>query len=135
MRLQRSESYELERQTRQEERKAEIEERKRKFAKLQAKEQVKLEAKAAAGDPLARMKVIQTKLGYGAAWYSVEYWQAFADYEYQQDAERDGRRLGERVVNGVSVYEDHFAERVVETLQHENRIVSTYQFYHYKQPE
>lgn len=54
---------------------------------------------------------------------SVEYWQAYKDYEIEQSQQFKEERI--RLVNGISVLEDDFAERVIATIAEEKKIFST----------
>lgn len=83
----------------------------RKHAQAKALYRERLQEKAAAGDPHARM-FLHNKL-------EVEYWQAYKDYEL---AFTGG--YSSRTVNGVSVYDANFAEEVVETIKNTGVIIA-----------
>lgn len=76
---------------------------------------VELAERAKQGDPLARMKTAEPN--------SLEYWQAYKDYEIEQSQQFKEERI--RLVNGISVLEDDFAERVIATIAEEKKIFST----------
>lgn len=72
-----------------------------------------LKAKASAGDPLARMQLSNP--------LQLEYWQAYKDYELQY-ANQSGQP-STRTVNGVSIYDTHFPEEVVQAIKEAGIII------------
>ena len=76
----------------------------------------KLERKAAAGDP-ASVMMIEKENG-----YTSEYWKAYQKREIEF-SELSGR-TSTRTVNGISVYEDDFPDRVLESIKETGHIIS-----------
>lgn len=54
--------------------------------------------------------------------FSAEYWEAYKDYEIASASKYDNKPI--RYVNGISVYDDYFTERVMYTIEEEGRILS-----------
>lgn len=71
--------------------------------KAKEQEQQKLKTRAKLGDPKARMELADR--------FSAEYWAAFRDAEIQQSKLYEKRFV--RYVNGISVYDDDFVEKVM----------------------
>ena len=84
--------------------------------RLEAKEQEHQEliAKANEGDPHARMTLAKR--------FSAEYWEAYKDYEIENSLKYDNKPI--RYVNGISVYDDNFTEKVMFTIEENGRISS-----------
>lgn len=66
-----------------------------------------LMARVKANDPLARMQVTKPQ--------SKEYWEAYKDYAIQYAENWDSK--SDRIVNGISVYEDKFAVKVISSIE------------------
>lgn len=79
-----------------------------------AERQQRLQERAAAGDPHARM-MLSNRL-------QAEYWQAYKDYELEYA--KEAGKPSNRTVNGISIYDTHFPEEVVRTIQ-ERKIIIT----------
>lgn len=69
--------------------------------------QAELMARVKAGDPLARMHIAKPQ--------SIKYWEAYQEYEIEY-AESGGKD-SKRIVNGISVHEPDFAEKVILTIE------------------
>ena len=78
------------------------------------RELFELKTKANEGDPKARMTLAKP--------FSVEYWEAYKDYEIENSLKYDNKPI--RYVNGISVYDDNFTEKVMFTIEEEGRILS-----------
>ena len=76
-----------------------------------------IQLRASEGDPLAIMALRRRE---GGHLFSLDYWNAFARYETQQ-AERMGK-TSKCTVNGYSVYDDLFAENVIDSLSRQEQI-------------
>ena len=111
--------YDVETEARHEQRQKEIEDRQKENAKIMAKEQAKLLKKAAAGDPYARMELARRSKD------DLEYWKAYRDACIEYDKQMS-KRLGEQVVNGISVYDPDFPERVIENIKLQKKIISKF---------
>lgn len=75
----------------------------RKYQKELEQKQERLVAKAKRGDPWARMQLAKP--------FSAEYWEAYKEY-----AIRENRQLKTnytRYVNGISIFDDEFTEKVM----------------------
>lgn len=90
-----------------EERNRKDKERKKETEKRINERQAELMDRVKAGDPLARMTVAKPQ--------SIEYWEAYQDYaiNYAESSGEDSRRI----VNGISVHEPDFAEKVILTIE------------------
>ena len=88
-------------------------------ADLEAKARADLEVAAAAGDYDAQMELAIS--GEVIDWRA--YWKAYkaAEIAYAKEWNRDSTRT----VNGVSVYEEHFEDKVMDAIQKQGRIVTT----------
>lgn len=73
-----------------------------------------LKARVKAGDPLARMQVANP--------FSVEYWEAYKDYEIENSLKYDAKPI--RYVNGISVHDDDFTEKVMLMIEQQGIIYS-----------
>lgn len=71
-----------------------------------------LKKRAKNGDPLARMRLAKPN--------SLEYWKAYQQYE-RAGYNRSGRFVS--LINDISILEENFAEKVVESIK-ENRYIS-----------
>lgn len=78
------------------------------------RELFELKTKANEGDPHARMKLAKP--------FSAEYWAAFRDAEIQQSKLYEKRFV--RYVNGISVYDDDFVEKVMIVIRQQGAIYS-----------
>jgi|SRR5690625_1182011 len=92
----------------------EREELKRKRQEEKERKLFELRAKANDGDPLARMTLAKK--------FSVEYWEAYSDYEIENSLNYDNKPI--RYVNGISVHEMDFAEKVMFTIEERGHILS-----------
>lgn len=70
-------------------------------------EEAELKKRAKAGDPLARMEYYHRN--------TIEYWEAYRDYEYEFAEQFDQVPVGE--VNGIPLYDPDFAQKVVAMLE------------------
>ena len=87
------------------------------------RQEKELQDKAAAGDPSARMTLAQRSGN------DLEYWAAYRDSCIEYD-NQESHRLGEQTVNGISVYESNFPERVIEAIKRDKRTVTKFMYYH-----
>ena len=76
-----------------------------------------IQLRASDGDPLAIMALKRRE---GGHLFSLDYWNAFARYEMQQ-AKRMGK-TSKCTVNGYSVYDELFAESVIDSLSRQEQI-------------
>ncbi|MFL2072007.1 hypothetical protein ACEN32_06850 [Marinilactibacillus psychrotolerans] len=65
------------------------------------------------GDPLARMKLAKPN--------SKEYWEAYQQYELEQVRSQPKQTV---LVNGISIYEDNFSEKVIDSIAVTGKILS-----------
>ena len=86
----------------------------RKYQKELEQKQERLVAKAKRGDPWARMQLAKP--------FSVEYWEAYKEYAIREN--RQLKTKYTRYVNGISIYDDDFVEKVVISIEQSNRIYS-----------
>lgn len=82
--------------------------------KAKEQEHQKITVKAEQGDPLARMRLAKP--------FSVEYWEAYKDYEMESSLKYETKPI--RYVNGISVYDDDFAEKVMFMIEEQGFILS-----------
>lgn len=74
-----------------------------------------LKRRANEGDPKARMKL--------APRFSAEYWEAYRDYQIEENSQFENSKFV-RYVNGISVFDDDFAEKVMFTIEERGHIMS-----------
>lgn len=98
----------------QKDKQLEKEEAERKHQEAIEQKLVELKAKAANGDPLARMTLAKK--------FSAEYWEAYSDYEIESNAEFENKVI--RYVNGISVHDVDFVEKVMFTIEERGHILS-----------
>lgn len=75
---------------------------------------VTLKAKADKGDYMAIMALAKP--------FSYEYWEAYQQHEIQQAKQYKNEPV--RLVNGISVYDDLFAEKVLITIEELGRVAT-----------
>lgn len=110
-------------QERQKQRKKDQANRKRQLTRKRNKEQQELEKQAGAGDLRAVMRIAcenMSKIGNNT---SAEYWLYYKQF-VTANAEINGMISG-IMVNGVSLYDDNFEQRVVDTIQQTGKIIAT----------
>ncbi len=90
--------------------------RERRFAEQEAERMRKLQADADAGDLLARLRIALTEKDH---LHSVSYWKAVQDYELDQLSSKY-----DYAVNGLSVHDPDFPQKVTASLDREKMIVS-----------
>ena len=61
---------------------------------------------------MARMKLAKP--------FSAEYWEAYKDYEIENSLKYDNKPI--RYVNGISVYDDDFTEKVLLSIAEQGRV-------------
>lgn len=86
----------------------------RKYQKELEQKQERLVAKAKRGDPWARMQLAKP--------FSYDYWEAYKDYEINNSLQYKNNPI--RYVNGISVHDDYFADKVIITIEEQGRIFS-----------
>lgn len=86
----------------------------RKYQKELEQKQERLVAKAKRGDPWARMQLAKP--------FSYDYWEAYKDYEINNSLQYENNPI--RYVNGISVHDDYFADKVIITIEEQGRIFS-----------
>lgn len=86
----------------------------RKYQKELEQKQERLVAKAKRGDPWARMQLAKP--------FSYDYWEAYKDYEINNSLQYENTPI--RYVNGISVHDDYFADKVIITIEEQGRIFS-----------
>lgn len=96
-----------------EQKQKEKEERKRLNTERNNNRAKQIKMDAAAGDPIARMLMVDK--------YSKDYWIAFQDYELQM--EKEYKRKSSKTVNGISIYDDDFADNVILSIRNIGKIV------------
>lgn len=94
---------------------AKNEARKQAEKKLHADRKQELMARVNNDDPLARMQVAKP--------FSVEYWEAYQQYEIDFAESRNAEST--RTVNDISVYEDQFAKKVIITTKELGHVVTS----------
>lgn len=86
----------------------------RKNAERIKNEQIELEEKAKNGDPSARMRLAKPN--------SKEYWEAYQQYEIDYYYKWNTKSI--RVVNEISIFDDDFVAKVLESIEVEGKIYS-----------
>ena len=92
-------------------RQAEAERRRKEAAEIRKQ---KLKERAATGYPSATMLLYSKQ--------SPNYWQAFKEYELQFAASLSNPKPATACVNGISIYDDHFANEVIRSIKERNMI-------------
>ena len=111
---QRKKERERKRQQALERKRKRDEEMNRKHKKKAIRKHQQLTSRAKAGDPMARMSLAKP--------FSVEYWEAYRDYEIQNNLKFKKRFI--RHVNGISVFDDNFVDKVMILIEEQGKIVS-----------
>lgn len=82
------------------------------YEKKVERERQLLKEKAKQGDPMAIMKLSSNN--------SQEYWEAYQKYHIQECEQSNSNRF----VNGISVFDDDFVDKVLITIEQHGRIFS-----------
>lgn len=77
-------------------------------------EQIELEEKAKNGDPSARMRLAKPN--------SKEYWEAYQESEIDYYNKWNTKSI--RVINEISIFDDDFVAKVLESIEVEKKIYS-----------
>lgn len=85
----------------------------KKVAKKRKKREKALERQANNDDPTALKRL--------AEYNSKEYWNAYQQYELEQVRSQPKKTV---LVNGISIYEDNFSEKVIDSIAVTGKILS-----------
>lgn len=97
-----------------EQKRKEFEARELEYKKKVERERQLLEEKAKQGDPSAIMQIANN--------CSPEYWKAYQEYHIRESKQFKGKFV--RYVNGISVFDDDFVDKVLITIEQYGRIFS-----------
>ena len=95
-----------------EQKRKEFEAKELEYEKKVERERQLLKEKAEQGDPMAIMKLSSNN--------SQEYWEAYQKYHIQECKRSNSNRF----VNGISVFDDEFVDKVLITIEQHGRIFS-----------
>lgn len=107
-------------QERQKQRKKEQKKRLKQLQQTREREQQELKEQAAAGDPWAILHIIYTDM-LKASNTSIEYWQLYKQYQILYAEQFNC--ISNTIVNEISIFDDNFDQRVIETIQQTGKII------------